>query len=107
VLSSIFVSIFVPGYSFTGDDAGYARNETDVGRDLYAALVQFYKLFPELQKNDFYATGESYAGNYYHNNYSTSILFLPYLIVRFVSMLNLNIMCHSTVLLVIFGYYNY
>jgi carboxypeptidase C (cathepsin A) len=51
------------GYSFTGDDAGYARNQTDVGRDLYAALVQFFKLFPELQKNEFYTTGESYAGN--------------------------------------------
>lgn len=52
------------GFSFTDDDAGYARNQTDVGRDLYAAVVQFMKLFPELQRNEFYVTGESYAGKY-------------------------------------------
>ncbi|GLG97065.1 Venom serine carboxypeptidase [Gryllus bimaculatus] len=50
------------GYSFT--NGGYARNETAVGKDLYEALLQFFKLFPELQKNSFYVTGESYAGKY-------------------------------------------
>lgn len=52
------------GYSFTDDDAGYARNETDVGRDLYSAVLQFLTLFPELRPNPFYVTGESYAGKY-------------------------------------------
>ncbi|KAG7154151.1 probable serine carboxypeptidase CPVL [Homarus americanus] len=52
------------GFSFTRDDAGYARNQTDVGRDLYAAILQFFMLFPELQRNDFFVTGESYAGKY-------------------------------------------
>nr|XP_028606665.1 probable serine carboxypeptidase CPVL [Podarcis muralis]XP_028606666.1 probable serine carboxypeptidase CPVL [Podarcis muralis]XP_028606667.1 probable serine carboxypeptidase CPVL [Podarcis muralis]XP_028606668.1 probable serine carboxypeptidase CPVL [Podarcis muralis] len=52
------------GFSFTDDDAGYAANEDDVGRDLYSALIQFFQLFPDYQKNDFYATGESYAGKY-------------------------------------------
>lgn len=52
------------GFSFTRNDAGYARNETDVGRDLYAAIVQFFMLFPELKSNDFYVSGESYAGKY-------------------------------------------
>lgn len=51
------------GYSFT-DDGGYAQNETAVGNDLYNALVQFFQLFPDLQKNDFYVTGESYGGKY-------------------------------------------
>ncbi|XP_054847402.1 probable serine carboxypeptidase CPVL [Eublepharis macularius] len=51
------------GFSFT-DDTGYAVNQDDVGRDLYSALVQFFQLFPDYQKNDFYATGESYAGKY-------------------------------------------
>lgn len=51
------------GYSFT-DDGGYAQNETAVGNDLYNALVQFFQLFPDLQKNEFYVTGESYAGKY-------------------------------------------
>lgn len=52
------------GYSFTDNDAGYAKNEEDVGRDLYNALKQFFQVFPELQKNDFYVSGESYAGKY-------------------------------------------
>ncbi|XP_046403576.1 venom serine carboxypeptidase [Ischnura elegans] len=52
------------GYSFTENDLGYSKNETEVGKNLYSALLQFFKLFPELQKNDFYVTGESYAGKY-------------------------------------------
>ena len=52
------------GFSFTNNDKGYANNETDVGRDVYTALVQFFELFPELQTNDFFVTGESYAGKY-------------------------------------------
>ena len=35
-----------------------------VANDLYDALQQFFLLFPQLQRNDFYATGESYAGKY-------------------------------------------
>lgn len=52
------------GYSFTEKDAGYARNETQVGLDLHSALMQFFQLFPELRQNDFFVTGESYAGKY-------------------------------------------
>lgn len=52
------------GYSFTDNDAGYAKDEVAVGKDLYEALIQFFKLFPNLQKNDFYVAGESYAGKY-------------------------------------------
>ncbi|XP_001603004.1 venom serine carboxypeptidase-like [Nasonia vitripennis] len=52
------------GFSFTDDNAGYACNQTDIGRDLLEAIVQFFKLFPELQENEFYLTGESYAGKY-------------------------------------------
>ncbi|CAG9865147.1 unnamed protein product [Phyllotreta striolata] len=50
------------GYSFT--KGGYAQNETKVAGDLYNALVQFFTVFPELQKNDFYVSGESYGGKY-------------------------------------------
>ncbi|KAG5667966.1 hypothetical protein PVAND_015925 [Polypedilum vanderplanki] len=52
------------GFSFTDKDEGYARNEFDVGDNLYNAMIQFFTLFPDLQKNDFYITGESYAGKY-------------------------------------------
>lgn len=52
------------GFSFTEDDAGYAKNEIDVGTNLHEALMQFFTLFPDLRKNDFFVTGESYAGKY-------------------------------------------
>ncbi|KAK0162941.1 hypothetical protein PV327_006667 [Microctonus hyperodae] len=52
------------GYSFTDHDDGYVTNETQVGADLHEALTQFFELFFELQGNDFFVTGESYAGKY-------------------------------------------
>ena len=52
------------GYSFTKNDNGYARNQTAVANDLFEALQQFFTLFNEYQQNDFYLTGESYAGKY-------------------------------------------
>ncbi|CAN8012994.1 unnamed protein product, partial [Ixodes pacificus] len=52
------------GFSFTQQDQGYTRNETDVGRDLFEALQQFFTIYPEYVGNAFYATGESYAGKY-------------------------------------------
>ena len=32
--------------------------------NLYSAVSQFFQLFPDLQDNDFYFSGESYAGKY-------------------------------------------
>ncbi|EPY80614.1 serine carboxypeptidase CPVL [Camelus ferus] len=52
------------GFSFTEHPQGYAVTEDDVARDLYSALVQFFLLFSDYKENDFYATGESYAGKY-------------------------------------------
>ncbi|XP_066571755.1 putative serine carboxypeptidase CPVL isoform X2 [Amia ocellicauda] len=52
------------GFSFTDDERGFARNQDDVGRDLYSALTQFFQIYSEYQQNEFYATGESYAGKY-------------------------------------------
>jgi len=52
------------GYSFTGNDEGYAKNEDDVASDIYEALRQFFVVFPHLRQCDFYVTGESYAGKY-------------------------------------------
>lgn len=51
------------GFSFT-DDAGLTKNSTQVGEQLYEGLVQFYNLFPWLQRNPMYIAGESYAGKY-------------------------------------------
>ena len=52
------------GFSFTDDEAGYARSEDDVARDLYSALTQFFTAFEMFRDNDFYVSGESYAGKY-------------------------------------------
>ncbi|KAK9506392.1 hypothetical protein O3M35_008343 [Rhynocoris fuscipes] len=52
------------GFSFTGNLTGYARNQVDVGRNLYIAVKQFLTLFPQYLNNDLYVTGESYAGKY-------------------------------------------
>ncbi|CAH1131204.1 unnamed protein product [Ceutorhynchus assimilis] len=51
------------GYSFTNGN-GLARNETKVGEDMHSALTQFFQLFPALQKNTFFISGESYSGKY-------------------------------------------
>ncbi|GAB0086714.1 Carboxypeptidase [Sergentomyia squamirostris] len=52
------------GFSFTDDDKGYATNEKEVGINLYEALDQFFTMFEEIRKNDFWVTGESYGGKY-------------------------------------------
>ena len=53
------------GFSFTGKDECYAKSEEDVASDLFDALQQFFTLFPDLrQNNDFFVSGESYAGKY-------------------------------------------
>lgn len=51
------------GYSYTDPD-GYCKNITQTADQLYIALKQFFELFPWLQTNDFYITGESFAGKY-------------------------------------------
>ncbi|GBP20584.1 Venom serine carboxypeptidase [Eumeta japonica] len=52
------------GFSFTDDDRGYATNQTTIGENLYDALQQFYKVFPELRKAPLTIAGESYAGKH-------------------------------------------
>ena len=52
------------GFSFTGSQDGYSRNEHQVGLNLYQGLLQFFTLFPQYQSTDFYVTGESYGGKY-------------------------------------------
>lgn len=52
------------GFSFTMNDKGYCTNEKCIANGLYKSLEQFFLLFPELKQNDFFITGESYAGKY-------------------------------------------
>ncbi|KAL3268532.1 hypothetical protein HHI36_007641 [Cryptolaemus montrouzieri] len=50
------------GFSFT--KGGYCKNQTQIGEELYEALQQFFTLFPELIKNNFFISGVSYGGKY-------------------------------------------
>ncbi|RWS24359.1 putative serine carboxypeptidase CPVL-like protein, partial [Leptotrombidium deliense] len=52
------------GFSFTDNQNGFAKNLKESTANLFSALTQFFKMFNELRANDFYATGESYAGKY-------------------------------------------
>ncbi|XP_063389059.1 venom serine carboxypeptidase-like [Cydia fagiglandana] len=51
-------------FSFTKHKDGYCRNETQIAEHLYSSLTQFFQLFPELQRNEFFIAGESYGGKY-------------------------------------------
>ncbi|XP_048608128.1 serine carboxypeptidase-like 47 isoform X1 [Brassica napus] len=52
------------GFSNISDTSLLRHDETGVSNDLYDFLQAFFKDHPQLQKNDFYITGESYAGHY-------------------------------------------
>ncbi|KAL5717012.1 Protein cbp3 [Ranunculus cassubicifolius] len=52
------------GFSFSSDERDLRHNEEGVSNDLYDFLQAFFKEHPEYAKNEFYITGESYAGHY-------------------------------------------
>lgn len=51
------------GFSYT-DASDLRHDEQGVSNDLYNFLQAFFKNHPQLATNDFYITGESYAGHY-------------------------------------------
>ena len=63
--STIFVDNPVrTGFSFTDNDLGLSTNENQVADNLYEFLRQFFQVFSEYRKNEFYIAGFSYAGKY-------------------------------------------
>ncbi|XP_022730184.1 serine carboxypeptidase-like 48 [Durio zibethinus] len=52
------------GFSYTSDDNDIRHDENGVSNDLYDFLQAFFKQHPQYVNNDFYITGESYAGHY-------------------------------------------
>ncbi|KAM9296705.1 lysosomal protective protein-like [Gastrophryne carolinensis] len=51
------------GFSYS-EDKNYQINDTQAAQDNYLALREFFRLFPEFRKNEFFITGESYGGFY-------------------------------------------
>ncbi|KZV47203.1 serine carboxypeptidase-like [Dorcoceras hygrometricum] len=52
------------GFSYSSDDSDTRHSEEGVANDLYEFLQEFFKGHPQFAGNDFYITGESYAGHY-------------------------------------------
>eukprot|EP00892_Ulva_mutabilis_P009381 jgi/Ulvmu1/6815/UM031_0019.1 len=52
------------GYSYSTDPADAVYNEKGVAHDMLDFLQEFMEAHPELADNEFYVTGESYAGHY-------------------------------------------
>eukprot|EP00051_Salpingoeca_urceolata_P027094 m.480013 g.480013 ORF g.480013 m.480013 type:complete len:468 (-) comp21667_c0_seq1:66-1469(-) len=52
------------GFSYCKDQSNCKNTDESTAKDAGDAILAFFKKFPEFANNDFYITGESYAGTY-------------------------------------------
>nr|GMD24079.1 serine carboxypeptidase-like [Ipomoea batatas] len=52
------------GFSYSSSKDDIRDDENGVSNDLYVFLQEFFKAHPKYAKNEFFVTGESYAGHY-------------------------------------------
>ena len=52
------------GFSYADTPDGIKHNDTSTAEDNLAAMEDFFQNFPEFKNNDFFISGESYAGAY-------------------------------------------
>eukprot|EP00118_Oscarella_pearsei_P025188 m.307689 g.307689 ORF g.307689 m.307689 type:complete len:454 (+) comp42636_c0_seq1:59-1420(+) len=52
------------GFSYSTNKGDYTTNDTMTAEDNFRFLLNFFDAYPEYAKNDFYISGESYAGIY-------------------------------------------
>lgn len=52
------------GFSYSNTPRDYITNDTQTALDTYTFLDMWFQEYPEFLPNDFYITGESYAGHY-------------------------------------------
>ncbi|CAG7826664.1 unnamed protein product [Allacma fusca] len=52
------------GFSFADSEEAYADSSEDEATEIYAALAQFFTLFPDYKEREFYLAGKEYAGTF-------------------------------------------
>ncbi|KAK4492705.1 hypothetical protein RD792_003525 [Penstemon davidsonii] len=52
------------GFSYTSSKQDLRKSTDAASVDFYDFLLAFFRKHPRFKKNDFYITGESYAGHY-------------------------------------------
>eukprot|EP01084_Bolivina_argentea_P106695 190873_1 len=52
------------GFSTSTDPNDYINGDEKSAKEMYEFILGFYKIFPQLQQQDFYLSSESYGGHY-------------------------------------------